>query len=43
MNSYVLKSRLGQGAFSTVYKVLRKEDNTEYAMKKIKILALSEK
>jgi len=43
MNSYTVKSRLGQGAFSTVYKVLRKEDNIEYAMKKIRILSLSDK
>lgn len=43
MNSYTVKSRLGQGAFSTVYKVLRKQDNIEYAMKKIRILSLSDK
>jgi len=43
MNSYTIKSRLGQGAFSTVYKVLRKKDNLEYAMKKIRISSLSDK
>lgn len=33
----------GEGAFSTVYKVRRIEDGNEYALKKVKLSALSEK
>ena len=33
----------GEGAYSTVYKVKRKSDNQFYALKKVKILNLSEK
>jgi NIMA (never in mitosis gene a)-related kinase len=36
-------TRLGEGAFSVVYKVKRKEDGKEYAMKKMRIMNLSEK
>ena len=28
---------VGDGSYSSVYKVLRKENNTEYALKKVKI------
>ena len=37
MNQYTMVSKLGEGAFSVVYKVKRKEDGQIYAMKKIKI------
>lgn len=33
--------KLGEGTFSTVYKVRRKTDNQEYAMKKIKMQNLT--
>ncbi len=36
-------SKLGEGAFSVVYRVKRKEDGQEYAMKKMRISTLSEK
>jgi len=33
----------GEGAYSSVYKVKRISDESEYALKKVKILSLSEK
>jgi len=41
-NFQVVKS-LGEGAFSTVYKVKRLSDNQEYALKKVKMGKLTEK
>jgi len=41
MNQYTMISKLGEGAFSVVYKVKRKEDGKEYAMKKMRISSLS--
>eukprot|EP00349_Pseudokeronopsis_sp_Brazil_P000489 CAMPEP_0202963694 /NCGR_PEP_ID=MMETSP1396-20130829/7709_1 /ASSEMBLY_ACC=CAM_ASM_000872 /TAXON_ID= /ORGANISM="Pseudokeronopsis sp., Strain Brazil" /LENGTH=158 /DNA_ID=CAMNT_0049685129 /DNA_START=13 /DNA_END=489 /DNA_ORIENTATION=+ len=35
--------KLGEGAFSQVFKVKRKNDGAEYAMKKVKMMKLSEK
>jgi NIMA (never in mitosis gene a)-related kinase len=43
MNQYSLQSKLGEGAFSAVYKVKRKEDGQEYALKKMKIMGFSER
>lgn len=43
LKDFQLLSRLGQGAYSTVYKVKRLIDNQEYAMKKVKMNNLSEK
>jgi NIMA (never in mitosis gene a)-related kinase 1/4/5 len=43
MNQYTVVSKLGEGAFSTVYRVKRKEDGREYALKKMRIASLSEK
>lgn len=43
MNQYTVVSKLGEGAFSTVYRVRRKEDGKEYALKKMRIASLSEK
>lgn len=33
----------GEGAYSSVYKVKRTADNSEYALKKVKLQNLSEK
>lgn len=41
MNQYTIQSKLGEGAFSVVYKVNRKEDSIDYAMKKMKIMGFS--
>jgi NIMA (never in mitosis gene a)-related kinase len=43
MNQFEIISKLGEGAFASVYKVKRKENNKEYALKRIKIQTLSEK
>jgi len=34
---------VGDGAYSSVYKVRRQEDNDTYALKKVKMLNLSDK
>ena len=36
-------SVLGEGAYSSVYKVRRLTDNKEYALKKVKLINLSDK
>ncbi len=36
-------SKLGEGAYSVVYKVFRLEDNNVYALKKVKLFNLSHK
>lgn len=36
-------SKLGEGAYSSVYKVRRLADSQEYALKKVKMQNLSEK
>lgn len=38
-----LLSKIGEGAFSTVYKVKRIEDHCEYALKKVNLSNLSDK
>ena len=43
MNDCKIISKLGEGAYSTVYKVKRNIDNNVYALKKVKLLNLSEK
>ena len=43
MNDFQIISKLGEGAFSTVFKVRRNVDNIIYALKKVKLLNLSEK
>lgn len=43
MENYIILKELGKGAFSTVYKVLRKETKIIYAMKSINMTDLSEK
>ena len=43
MNDFQIISKLGEGAYSTVFKVRRNVDNKIYALKKVKLLNLSEK
>jgi NIMA (never in mitosis gene a)-related kinase len=43
MNGLKILSKLGDGSYSTVYKVRRIEDNNIYALKKVKLSKLSEK
>jgi len=43
LSNFQKLKELGKGSFSTVYKVCRKSDNKEYAMKVVKITQLSEK
>lgn len=43
MNDFQTISKLGEGAYSTVYKVRRMVDGNIYALKKVKLLNLSEK
>lgn len=40
---FQILNKLGEGAYSTVYKVLRLEDNKVYALKKVKLFNLSPK
>ena len=37
MNNFEILDKLGDGAYSVVYKVKRKEDNNIYALKKVKL------
>jgi NIMA (never in mitosis gene a)-related kinase len=43
MDGFQIISKLGEGAYSTVLKVKRIEDGNTYALKKVKLLKLSEK
>ena len=43
MNDFQIISKLGEGAYSTVFKVKRIIDNEIYALKKVKLMNLSEK
>ena len=43
MSDFQILSKLGEGAYSTVFKVKRNVDNKIYALKKVKLLNLSEK
>ena len=43
MNGFEIISKLGEGSYSTVYKVKRKMDNKIYALKKVHIKKLSDK
>jgi NIMA (never in mitosis gene a)-related kinase len=43
MNDFQIISKLGEGAYSVVYKARRLVDGNTYALKKVKLLNLSEK
>jgi NIMA (never in mitosis gene a)-related kinase len=43
MNNFEILETIGEGTYSTVYKVLRKSDNCIYALKHVKILKLTQK
>jgi NIMA (never in mitosis gene a)-related kinase len=43
MNDFQIITKLGEGAYSVVYKVKRFIDNNIYALKKVKLLILNEK
>ena len=43
LNNFEILSKLGDGAYSSVYKVRRKEDNLTYALKKVPMHNLSKK
>ena len=43
MENFEIIAKLGEGAYSTVYKVKRKIDNQIYALKKVKLSNLTEK
>lgn len=43
LKEFEIIKKLGEGAYSTVHLVKRKEDGKEYALKKVKIMNLSEK
>jgi NIMA (never in mitosis gene a)-related kinase len=43
VKDFQILSKLGEGAYSTVYKALRGEDNQIYALKRVKIMNLSPK
>ena len=43
MDGFIILDKIGEGSFSSVYKVKRKEDGIIYALKKVKFLKLKEK
>lgn len=43
LNDFEVVQKIGEGAFSTVYKVIRKSDQMMYALKKVKIAQLKNK
>lgn len=43
IKDFQLLTRLGQGSYSSVYKVKRLTDGTEYALKRVKIDSLTQK
>ena len=43
LKDFPILNKLGDGAYSTVYKVLRNEDNQIYALKRVKIVNLNPK
>jgi NIMA (never in mitosis gene a)-related kinase 1/4/5 len=43
LNNFVILEKLGEGSYSTVFRVRRKTDNQEYAMKKVKMNILKAK
>lgn len=43
IDSFTILKRLGEGAYSNVFHVIRKEDQKEYSLKKVNLSGLSEK
>ena len=43
VRDFEIISKLGEGAYSTVYKVMRHEDKKTYALKRVKMMSLSQK
>lgn len=43
LKDFEIVCKLGDGAYSTVYKVTRKLDNQIYALKRVKMASLSQK
>jgi NIMA (never in mitosis gene a)-related kinase len=43
MQTFDVLAKLGEGAYSTVFKVRRKADDRIYALKQVKLLSLNEK
>ena len=43
ISDFTIIKKLGDGAYSSVFKVRRKDDNDVYALKNVKMLSLSEK
>ena len=43
LENFTIMSLLGDGAYSTVYKVKRKDNNKTYGLKKVKMQGLSDK
>jgi len=43
MSDFTILSKLGTGAFSEVYKVFRKSDKKDYALKKVRMNKLTAK
>ena len=43
LKEFQLVKKLGEGAYSSVYQVVRTEDNLTYALKKVKLAMLSPK
>lgn len=43
IKDFQILSKLGEGAYSSVYKVRRTHDNKEYALKRVKLMNLNAK
>ena len=43
MDGFIILDKIGEGSYSSVYKVKRKEDGIIYALKKVKFTKLKEK
>ena len=43
IKDFQILSKLGEGAYSSVYKVKRNVDNKEYALKRVKLMNLNSK